>query len=195
MVLPLYHIFGFTATFLWFSFFNIPFVLPESLTPEKIKEAALLTHPTHLLAVPLFWELIARKILQKVKESKKEQKFEKALKFSIFLQKRFPKTGPKYVRNKLLKKYLKQVLGSSLGFCVTGGTAVSEDTLRIINGLGYNLVNGYGSTEIGISSFSNTKNVKDRLLTTIGNPFTNYKYEVSPEKELLVTTEAAYNSV
>ena len=194
LVLPLYHIFGFTATFLWFSFHNVTFVIPESLAPDKIKEAALLTHPTHLLAVPLFWELITRKIVQGVKQKDAVDKFEKALKFSINLQKLFGKTGEKYVRYHLFKKYLNQIIGRSFGFCVTGGTAISEDTLRILNGLGYPLVNGYGSTEIGISSFSNTKKIKDRLLTTIGNPFSNYKYEISKDKELLVTTGSAYHS-
>ena len=195
LILPLYHIFGFTATFLWFSFHNVTFVLPESLAADKVKEAALLTSPTHLLAVPLFWELISRKVMQAVKERNAEEKFEKALKFSINFQKNYGNSGKKFVQNHLFKKYLDQILGRSFGFCVTGGTAISEDTLRIINGLGYPLVNGYGSTEIGISSFSNTKKIQDRLMTTIGNSFTNYKYEVSSHKELLVTTSSAYHAM
>ena len=195
LILPLYHIFGFTATFLWFSFHNVTFVLPESLASEKVKEATLLTHPTHLLAVPLFWELISRKVVQAVKERNAEEKFEKGLKLSIKLQKTLGNPGRKFVQNNLFKKYLDQILGRSFGFCVTGGTAISEDTLRIINGLGYPLVNGYGSTEIGITSFSNTKKIKSRLMTTIGNPFTNYKYEVSTDNELLVTTSSAYHSM
>ena len=194
-ILPLYHIFGFTATFLWFSFYNVTFVLPESLAPDKVREAALLTHPTHLLAVPLFWELITRKIIQKVKEKNATEKFERALKFSIKIQKTFGKNGQNFVKNHLFKKYLDNVLGRSFGFCVTGGTAISEETLRIMNGLGYPLVNGYGSTEIGISSFANTNKIKERLTTTIGEPFSNYKYEVSKDKELLVSSGAAFNSV
>ena len=195
LILPLYHIFGFTATFLWFSFYNITFVLPESLAPDKIREAALLTHPTHLLAVPLFWELITRKIVQAVKERNANEKFEKALKFSIKIQKSLGKTGQNFVKNHLFKKYLDNVLGRSFCFCVTGGTAISEETLRIMNGLGYPLANGYGSTEIGISSFANTNIIKERLTTTIGEPFINYKYEVSEDKELLVSTGSAYNSM
>ena len=195
LVLPLYHVFGFTATFLWFSFYNVTFVLPESLAADKVREAALLTHPTHLLAVPLFWELITRKINQRVKEKDATEKFEKALKFSIKLQKTWGKCGQKFIKNHMFKKYLDNVLGRSFGFCVTGGTAISEETLRIMNGLGYPLVNGYGSTEIGISSFSNTNKIKDRLMTTIGNPFDNYKYEVAKNKELLVTSASSYNSM
>ena len=195
LILPLYHIFGFTATFLWFSFHNVTFVIPESLAPDKVKEAALLTHPTHLLAVPLFWELITKKILQSVKERNAEEKFEKALKFSIKIQKNHGNSGEKFVKKHLFKKYLNEILGNSFGFCVTGGTAISEETLRVMNGVGYPLVDGYGSTEIGICSFANTKKIKERLTTTIGNPFTNYKYEVSKDKELLVTTKSGYHAM
>ena len=195
LILPLYHIFAFTTVFLWFSFHNVTFVIPESLAGDKVKEAALLTHPTHLFAVPLFWELVTRRITQAVKEKDATEKFNKALKTSITLQKLFGKAGTKFVKNCLFKKYLDSILGRSFGFCVTGGTAISEDTLRIMNALGYPLVNGYGSTEIGISSFSDTKRIKNRLSTTIGKPFNNYKYEVSNEKELIVTTSAAYHAV
>ena len=195
LVLPLYHIFGFTATFLWFSFYNVTFVLPESLAADKVKEASLLTHPTHLLAVPLFWELITKKIQRTVKESGNEEKFEKAIKFSIKFQKRHGKSGENFVKKHLFKKYLNQILGNSYGFCVSGGTAISEDTLRVLNGVGYPVVNGYGSTEIGISSFTNPNKIKARLLTTIGEPFENYKYEISKDKELLVMTGSAYNSI
>ena len=195
LILPLYHIFGFTSVFLWFSFHNITFVIPESLAPDKIKEAALLTHPTHLMAVPLFWELISKKIVQAVKDANSEEKFEKVLKFSINFQKRHPKSGHQFIQNRLFKKYINQILGPSFGFCVTGGTAISEETLRILNGLGYPLVNGYGSTEIGITSFANTTKVKDRLSLTIGKPFTNYNYETSKDNELLVMTRSGYHSM
>ena len=104
LILPLYHIFGFTATFLWFSFYNITFVLPESLASDKVKEASLLTHPTHILAVTLVWELITKKIQLAVKDSGKEEKFEKAINFSIKLQKRWGKSGENFVKKHLFKK-------------------------------------------------------------------------------------------
>ena len=90
---------------------------------------------------------------------------------------------------------MNQILGNSYGFCVSGGTAISEDMLKVLNGVGYPVVNGYGSTEIGISSFTNPNKIKARLLTTIGEPFENYKYEISKGKELLVMTGSAYHSM
>ena len=195
LVLPLYHIFGFTAGFLWFTFYNVTIVLPQSLTPDHVREAALLAEPTHLLAVPLFWEHIAKKVVSTVKEKNAEEKFNKALKFSTGFQKRHPKRGARFVKNVLFKAYIDKILGKSLQFCITGGTAISLETVQIINGLGYPLINGYGSTEIAISSFINPKNIKVRNSLSIGEPFKNYKYELSKEKELLVTTNAGYHSM
>ena len=194
LVLPLYHIFGFTAGFLWFVFYNVTVVLPQSLSPDHVREAALLAEPTHLLAVPLFWEHIANKVVSTVKENNAEEKFKKALAFSTNLQKRHPRRGARFVKNVLFRAYINKILGKSLQFCITGGTAVSLDTLQIINGLGYPLVNGYGSTEIAISSFVNGSSIKARNSLSIGEPFRNYKYEINDKKELCVTTKAGYKA-
>jgi len=194
LVLPLYHIFGFTAGFLWFTFYNVTIVLPESLAPDHVREAALLAEPTHLLAVPLFWEHIAKKIVSTVKEKDAEKKFNKALAFSTGFQKRHPKRGAKFVKNVLFKAYIDKILGKSLQFCITGGTAVSIETLQIINGLGYPLVNGYGSTEIAISSFVNAKSIKGRNSLSIGEPFKNYEYSLNERSELCVKTNAGYHA-
>ena len=194
LILPLYHIFGFTAGFLWFTFYNVTIVLPESLAPDHVRQAALLGEPTHLLAVPLFWEHIAKKVVATVKEKDVEKKFNKVLKFSTGFQKRHPKRGARFVKNALFKQYIDKILGKSLQFCITGGTAISLETVQLINALGYPLVNGYGSTEIAISSFVNARNIKARNSLSIGEPFQNYKYELSKEKELLVTTNAGYHS-
>lgn len=194
LVLPLYHIFGFTAGFLWFTFFNVTVVLPQSLAPDHIREGALLGEPTHLLAVPLFWEHITKKVLAAVKEKNAEKKFAKALRISTRIQSRNPRRGARFVKNVLFKGYIDKILGKSLQFCITGGTAISEETLKIINGLGYPLVNGYGSTEIAISSFVNPKTIKSRNSLSIGEPFRNYKYSLNKQHELCVVTNAGYNS-
>ena len=194
LVLPLYHIFGFTAGFLWFTFYNVAIVLPQSLAPEHVKEGAILGEPTHLLAVPLFWEHIAKKISLTVKEHNAEKKFDKALSLSTGIQKWFPRHGSRFVKNVLFKAYIGKILGNSLQFCITGGTAISAETLKIINGLGYPLVNGYGSTEIAISSFVNPISIKARNSLSIGEPFKNYKYTLNERKELCVETSAGYHS-
>lgn len=194
LILPLYHIFGFTAGFLWFTFYNVTVVLPESLAPDKVREAALLAQPTHLLAVPLFWEHIAKKIVSTVKAKNAEAKFNKALAFSTSFQNRHPKHGASFVKNVLFKAYIDKILGKSLQFCITGGTAISLETVQLINALGYPLVNGYGSTEIAIASFVNAKSIKGRNSLSIGQPFQNYEYLLNESSELCVKTNAGYHA-
>ena len=195
LVLPLYHIFGFSAGFLWFTFFNVTIVLPESLAPSHVREAAVEAEPTHLLAVPMFWDYIAKGISSKVKENDVEKKFNKALRFSYSIQKRHPKRGSRFVKNVLFKQYIDKILGKSLQFCITGGTAISPETLRIINGLGYPLVNGYGSTEIGIASFVNPSSIVARNSLSIGEPFKICNYIQDKNGELCVLTKGGYHAM
>lgn len=195
VILPLYHVFGFIAVFLWFSFFNTTFVLPSSLASNKVREAAIIGEPTHIFAVPLFWDTVAKGIEYVVKEKKATKKFNKGMRLSRFIQKVMPKRGPRFVKNKLFSKYLDQIFGKSIQFCITGGSYISENTLKVINGIGYPLVNGFGSTEIGISSFANPKNIKSRVTNTIGKPFDGFKYQLGNNHELLVNGNSLYHSM
>lgn len=176
VILPFYHIFGLIAVFLWFSFFNVTFVFPLDLRPNSIRQACLLTKVSHIFAVPLFWNTIYKEILKEVHKAKKEKKFNRAINLSIKIQKLFPHHGPSFVRNKLFKKYLDKIFGTSISFCISGGGSISSETLRIINGIGYPLSNGYGATEIGITSLENSNNVINRISGCVGFPLGSVKY-------------------
>ncbi len=178
IILPFYHIFGLFAVLLWFMFFNIPFVLPSSLSPKSIKQACLLAKPTHIFAVPLFWESIDSLIKAKVDTEKKQKELDKAFKLSSFLQRHFNSFGTYLVREVVFKKYLNEIFGVSIRFCVSGGAFLKEDTLKTINLLGYPLVNGYGSTEIGITSLCESNTFKKRLSLSIGKPFRYVNYRI-----------------
>jgi len=188
LILPLFHVFGFIAVFLWFSFFNVTSVIPYKITPQYIRQAALISEATHVFAVPLFWKTISNEILKVVKKKGLENKFNKGINLSIFIQKLFPKSGIDFVKNKLFKKYLKEILGPSICFCINGGASLDKETFKIINALGYPLVNGYGSTEIGITSFANSKSIKNRMVPSIGNPFDNVRYKINENNELEVSS-------
>lgn len=195
LILPLYHVFGFVAVFLWFSFFNTTFVIPHSLASEHIREACMIAEPSHIFAVPLFWDTVARKITHTVKVKKAEKKFEKGIKASLNIQKMCPNSGSNFVRTKLFASYLDNIFGKSIQFCITGGSHISEETLQIINGIGYPLVNGFGSTEIGISSFASPKPLKTRISESIGKPFDTFEYKFGENDELLVKGKSAYHAM
>ncbi|MCQ2795723.1 MAG: AMP-binding protein [Bacilli bacterium] len=198
VVLPFYHIFGFVAVFLWFSFFNVTFVLPMNLSSERIRQACVVCRPTHIFAVPLFFETIVSMIKFNVKSNHLEQKFNKGIKLSLGLQKVFPKFGNTIVRKMLFGKYLEDILGVSIQFCIVGGSQITEETLKIINGIGYPLVNGYGSTEIGIASFANPKKITERVTPNIGLPFKIFDYSLESasdgsSNELYIKSESMFN--
>mgnify|MGYP003296708930 FL=1 len=106
-----------------------------------------------------------------------------------------PNLGSNFVRSKLFASYLDNIFGKSIQFCITGGSHISDQTLRIINGIGYPLVNGFGSTEIGISSFASPKPLKVRISESIGKPFDTFEYKLGEHDELLVKGKSAYHAM
>jgi acyl carrier protein len=69
---------------------------------------------------------------------------------------------------------------------ITGGSALSEDALKFFNGIGYHMANGYGMTEIGITSLEISMKRKMRNKGSVGAPFGCTQYSISDAGELLV---------
>ena len=65
--LPLYHIFGFMATFMWFSYFGRCQVFLNDYSSDTILNTIKKHEVTHIFAVPLFWNTIERTILSELK--------------------------------------------------------------------------------------------------------------------------------
>ncbi|MBR1974374.1 MAG: AMP-binding protein [Clostridia bacterium] len=185
--LPLYHIFGLVAMYLWFSFFGATFVFLADMAPEAILRTVRLHKVTHIFAVPLLWHAVEKSVrgtLAKADE-KTQEKFEKGLKLSLKWQNNSPSLGKKMARN-LLKEVNSQLFGESVQFCISGGSFIKESTLELVNGLGYTLVNGYGMSEIGIGSVELAKRPKERMLASIGMPFPSVEYSIGENSQLLV---------
>lgn len=187
MFLPLYHIFGLEAAYLWFAFGNITFVFLPSYSPEAIMHTIRRCEVTHIFAVPLFWHTIEKAVLREVKAKgdKTYEKFLKGLDLSEKLQTVFPKLGKKLAA-RLMREVRQEVFGDSVIFCITGGSYIRSSALRLLNCLGYSLYNGYGMSELGITSVELSKNIKDRLKGSIGKPFESIEYRLKDDGSLLV---------
>ena len=194
VILPFYHIFGLMAVLVWFAFLNRTFVLPTGINARAIKHACELTKPTHIFAVPVFWESIVTLINTKCDTEKKTKKLRNAFRLSYSLQKNFGTFGNYLVRRCFFKKYLKQIFGTSIQYCISGGAFINEDTLKTINLLGYRLVIGYGATEIGITSLCNSNSIKKRLSVSIGKPFEFVEYKVQNDS-LMVKAPSISKSI
>ena len=78
------------------------------------------------------------------------------------------------------------LFGESIKFLISGGSAISKETLSFYNGIGYHMANGFGMTEIGITSVEISMSAKVRNRGSIGNSFECTEYSVSEKGELLV---------
>lgn len=182
-LLPFYHVFGFIAVYLWFGFFSRTFVFMKDLSAKTLLNTVKRHKVTHIFAVPLIWETIHKEALKGVRArgEKTYNKFNKAL---AFVNKR-QKLGS-FVSKKAFKEIRDNLFGDSIRFLISGGSGVSLDTLAFFNGIGYHMANGYGMTEVGITSVEISLLRKVRNLGSIGNPFRCTEYKVSENGELLI---------
>ena len=184
-IVPFAHIFGFVAIFMWYTFFGRTIVFPKSLSPEDIVSAVKENKVTNIYAVPLFFDKVAA-LVKKAIASQSEKKQKLVNKMIAYNNRDIVRGEAGFAASKLVRKSVqKKALGTNIRMCIAGGSVLSKDTLRIINGIGYPLHNGYGMTEIGITSVELSPNVLDRLQGSVGKPLTNVEYKVL-DGELLV---------
>ena len=192
-LLPFYHIFGLSAVYIWFAFFSRTFVELNDMAPQTIQNTVKRHKVTHIFAVPLFWEKVYEQAIKTIKArgDKTYEKFCRGLKISRkiggvpIIGKLFAKVAFKEVRENMF--------GESLQFLITGGSVIRPEVLEFFNSIGYHLANGFGMTEIGITSVELSGNPKKRSMGYIGQPLSSVRYEVK-DGELIVSgkTTAKY---
>lgn len=188
--LPLYHIFGLSAMYMWFGFFARTFVFLKDYNPDTILKTVRRHQVTHIFAVPLVWNRIYTAFFKKLQErgEKTVKKFNKGYRISRALGGgAFAKLAFKEVRENLF--------GESVQFMITGGGAISPEVLTFFNSIGYYLTNGFGMSEVGITSVETSKKAKYRCCGSAGAPFTHIEYRIDDSGELLVRGSCVANRV
>lgn len=193
--LPFYHIFGLIATLMWFMFFGRCFVFLPKYDAQSIRFVCKRVGVTHFFAIPLVWNKTVAALEREVAKQGKTEKFNKAIKFSNKLQNIFPLLGPVIVRKIIFKKIRRQLMGEKLAFLISGGGFISPRTLEVLNGLGYSIYAGYGLTECGVLCVELSRKSKFRNGTSTGKIFSNVKYKVSDEGELLIPRDHSMNGI
>lgn len=183
MLLPLCHVFGFIAVYLWFGFFSRTFVFPRDLNPSTIQRTVKKHKVTHIFAVPMVWEAVAKAALSKIKArgDKTYNKFKKVTGIVNSLG-----GAGDLIAKYLLSEVREGLFGDSIKFMISGGSEISGATLSFFNGIGYHLANGYGMTEIGITSVEKARSKKILNSASIGAPFGNTEYSLDEKGTLLV---------
>lgn len=184
--LPFYHIFGLTAMYMWFAFYSRTFVYLKDMSSHTILNTIRRHNVTHIFAVPLFWNKVYTEALKKIKErgEKTYLKFRKGLKISNSL------SGVPFLAKAFRKKFLKEIrdnlFGESICFMITGGGVISREVMSFFNGIGYHLSNGYGMSEVGITSVELSENNNILNSCSIGMPMASVEYRINSNQELLI---------
>ena len=183
--LPFYHIFGLIAVYFWFSFYGCTIVFLKDYSADTILKTCRKHKVTHVFAVPLLWHTIENSVMKKVSEKgeKKEKKLAKGLKLCTKLQNLFPRFGMRLSQS-IMHEVTDELFGKSVRFCINGGSYIRQSALELMNGIGYNLHNGYGMSEIGITSVELRNKPKYKNLNSIGVPFKSVEYKIN-EKGIL----------
>ena len=184
--LPFYHVFGLVAMYVWFGFFSRTFVHLQDLSPQTILGTIRRHKVTHVFAVPLFWETVYKECIRTIKERGNETfaRFEKGLEIYRKLS-GFPLLCGAFSK-KAFREVRENLFGESISFMITGGSEIKDQTLEFFNAIGYPLANGYGMTEIGITSVELSPKASVRTQGFVGEPFSSVEYSISEDGELLV---------
>lgn len=177
-MIPFHHIFGFVAVFLWYTFYGKTLVYPTSTATKDLLFAIQNAPCTNVYSVPMLWDGVATQVKRsmELRGEKWVKLFEKMVAYNCG---EISRGAAGIAANGIFQSLVrKKVLGNHVRFCISGGGYLSKETSRIINGLGYPLYNGYGMTEIGVSSVELSSDVKDRLKGSIGHALYGVDYKI-----------------
>ncbi|MCR5079671.1 MAG: AMP-binding protein [Bacilli bacterium] len=177
-MLPFHHIFGFVAVFLWYTYYGKTLVYPRSIATNDLLYACRKGKCTHVYSVPMLWDGVAQAIYRNVAQigGKTADLFSKMIAYNTgrISKKDAGMASWKFV----MRKFQKKLLGTYAYHCISGGGYLSPKTLATINGLGYHLYNGFGMTEVGVTSTELNPDIAQILKGSIGKPLYGVEYKI-----------------
>lgn len=185
--LPFYHVFGLFAVYFWFTFFGRTLVFLRDYSADTILKTCRRHQVTHIFAVPMLWHTIEKQIFATVKQQgeKKEKKLRTGISLMTKLQNICPSLGATIAKF-VMREATDKLFGRSVMFCINGGSYLRDSAIELLNGIGYNMHNGYGMSEIGITSVDLSRKPKFSNLNSIGKPFDSVEYKLNRNGILLV---------
>ena len=138
-VLPPHHTFGSTVNILGHNCIGCEIYISSGIryVQKELKEQT----PGHMVLVPLYLETFYRKIMANIKDQGKEKLIARMIKISNLLR----KVGID-LRRKLFGAVL-AAFGGEVRMVVCGGAPINQDILSFFDGVGIEILNGYGITE------------------------------------------------
>lgn len=143
-VLPLFHTFEFSCGLLLPLSLGCHITYLEEIDGPLLRSALKTFKPTALIGVPALWDLLHRRIETQVGERGDNARvaFKSMLRLSRFLRREYGvNLGP------MMFGEVHRTMGGRIRYLISGGAALGEPALKAFEGLGFNLLEGYGLTE------------------------------------------------
>lgn len=160
-VLPVHHTYECTCAFLMPIYKGASIAFSESL--KYVTKNMQEVHPTMMLAVPLLFETIYKRIWKTAKKSGKDAKLRSVLN----INKVTSKLGINVF--KPFAKDIRAVFGGRMRVLISGGAAINPEILQFFNNAGIITVQGYGLTECSPMTALNPDVRKDMKDSSAGH--------------------------
>lgn len=193
--LPMHHVFGFVAVYMWYSFFGKTIVYLKDKAPKTIMDTCRRHEVTHIFCVPMFWNNVTQGVMRRVAQGGERQQrmFRRISRISYSTQAHVKRKGRRVMGASIFRSIQESLVGGSIRFMINGGGHILPDTLKTLNTIGYPLYNGFGMTEAGITSVEFSYDICQRVKGSVGKPFESVKYKISDEGELLISGKSLYS--
>jgi long-chain acyl-CoA synthetase len=142
-VLPLFHTFEFSCGFLLPISAGSQITYLGEIEGQRLRKAIQLFKPTVIIGVPALWDVLHKRIESQVKD--KGLATEIAFKMSLKLNQQLRKQGMN--AGNLLFGEIHRTLGGKIRHLISGGAALNEAVMNAFEGMGFDLLEGYGLTE------------------------------------------------
>jgi len=147
-------------------------------------------HPTLMTAVPRLYEMMRMKILRNLEKEggKKEKLFKKAVELGtkkhLGLRLSLRQKITNIALDILVRSKVKKRFGGRLKAFVSGGGPLNSDVGHFFQGLGLNILQGYGQTESGpVISVNRPHKIK---MHTVGPAMAETEMKIAADGEILV---------
>lgn len=175
-ILPLQHTFATIGDCFAVLFFGATLTFPESLKSTKIIEVMQETHPTIILAVPLFFKILYDGIWREAAGSPVKKAYFKlffglgSLIYKVFGLAVAAKCG------RIFFKPLHKKFGNQIRFFISGGAPLDPEVGQGFAVLGILVIQGYGLTES--SPILTANNIKRNKMGSVGFPLTGIEVKI-----------------
>ena len=142
-VLPLFHTFEFSGGFLMPASVGAQITYLSDLEGPILRRAMKQIKPTGIIGIPALWDVLQKRIETQVKDRGEAARI--AFKASVKLNRNLRKYGINL--GPLAFSEVHDTLGGKIRYLISGGAALNDSALEIFEGLGFELLEGYGLTE------------------------------------------------